>query len=190
MPDAQPAPLHPPGARKKKWKWRWLVLALVVLFIAIFFGVRRGGNSPSKAAPPPPPVAISTATVTKGDIGVYVNALGTVTPINTVSITSRVLGSITSVNYREGQKVHKGDLLLQIDPRPYQAQLTQNQGQLARDQALLVGARVNLDRYQAALERNAIAQQHIEIYEALIARSTTALRPTQTNSVGTMRSSK
>src|SRR6185437_1132527 len=97
LPDAQPAPLHPPGARKRKWKWRWLVLALVVLFIAIFFGVRRGGNSPSKAAPPPPPVAISTATVTEGDIGVYVNALGTVTPINTVSITSRVLGSITSV---------------------------------------------------------------------------------------------
>ena len=107
-------------------------------------------------------VPITTGTVTQGPIGVYINALGTVTPVYTATITSRVDGQIISVNYREGQMVRKGDVLLEIDPRPYQAALTQAQGTLAHDEALLNEARIDLDRYQQAFNRNAIAKQQLD----------------------------
>ena len=79
---------------------------------------------------------INTAAANSGDIGVYVQALGTVTPLNTVSLTARVAGQIAKVEYQEGQHVHVGDPLVEIDPDPFQAAVTQAEGQLARDQAL------------------------------------------------------
>jgi len=94
-------------------------------------------------------------------MAIYVEALGTVTPVYTVTVTSRVQGQIMKVYYREGQTVRKGDPLLDIDPRPYEAALTQAEGQLARDTALLNEARIDLDRYRTALARNAIAQQQV-----------------------------
>jgi len=106
-------------------------------------------------------VPISTGVVRKGDIGVYVEGLGAVTPIKTVSVTSRVQGQIVAIHYREGQMVHTGDPLIDIDPRPYEAQLVQVEGQLARDQASLAQARIDLDRYRAALAQNAISQQQV-----------------------------
>jgi len=119
-------------------------------------------NAPTRGVP------VSTATVQKGNIGVYVSGLGTVTPIYTVSVTSRVQGQIVAIHYREGQMVHKGDPLVDIDPRPYQAQLDQVQGQLAHDEALLAQSRIDLDRYQAAFSRNAIAQQQVYDQEQLV----------------------
>ena len=107
-------------------------------------------------------VPVVTATARQGDIGLYVSALGTVTPVYTVTVTSRVQGQIMEVHYREGQDVSKGDPLVDIDPRPYQAALTQAEGQLAHDQALLTEARIDLDRYQAAFSRNAIAKQQVD----------------------------
>jgi multidrug efflux system membrane fusion protein len=95
-------------------------------------------------------------------MGVYINALGTVTPVYTVTVTSRVQGEITNVYYREGQLVHKNDPLLEIDPRPYQAALTQAEGQLAHDQAVLNKDKIDLDRYQLAYNRNAIAKQQLD----------------------------
>jgi membrane fusion protein, multidrug efflux system len=109
-----------------------------------------------------PGVPVTTTSAYKGDIGVYVEALGTVTPVNTVSVVSRVQGEIMKVNYTEGQMVHKGDSLFVIDPRPYQAQLSQVQGQLAHDQATLNEARIDLDRYTAAYSKNAIAKQQVD----------------------------
>jgi multidrug efflux system membrane fusion protein len=106
--------------------------------------------------------------VRKGDIGVYINALGTVTPVYTDTITSRVQGEIVDVYYREGQSVHKGDPLLDIDPRPYQAQLTQVEGQLAHDQALLNEAKIDLSRYQSAFSQNAIAKQQVDDQEQTV----------------------
>ncbi|HVN09431.1 MAG TPA: efflux RND transporter periplasmic adaptor subunit [Patescibacteria group bacterium] len=103
-----------------------------------------------------------------GDIGLYVSALGTVTPVYTVTVTSRVQGQIMEVHYREGQDVTKGDPLIDIDPRPYQAALTQAEGQLAHDQALLTGAQIDLDRYQAAFSRNAIAKQQVDDQTQLV----------------------
>jgi len=113
-------------------------------------------------------VPVLSATARQGDIGVYVNALGTVTPVYTVTVTSRVQGQIMEVHYREGQTVHKGDPLLEIDARPYQAALTQVEGQLAHDQAVLKEARIDFDRYQAAFARNAIAKQQVDDQEQVV----------------------
>lgn len=115
----------------------------------------------AKAAMRSQTVPISTATVRKGDIGVYVEGLGLVTPVNTATITSRVQGQIVAIHYREGQMVRQGDPLIDIDPRPYEAALSQVEGQLAHDEAVLSQAKIDLDRYQAAFSRNAIAQQQV-----------------------------
>jgi multidrug efflux system membrane fusion protein len=113
-------------------------------------------------------VPILSASARQGDIGVYVDALGTVTPVYTVTVTSRVQGQIMDLHYREGQMVRKGDPLLEIDSRPYQAALTQAEGQLAHDQALLMEARIDFNRYQAAFARNAIAKQQLDDQEQVV----------------------
>jgi membrane fusion protein, multidrug efflux system len=115
-----------------------------------------------------PAVAIATTTVQKGDIGVYLNALGTVTPVSTVTVQSRVDGELMSVNYREGQMAREGDLLAEIDPRPFQAQLTQAEGQYARDRALLENALIDLERYKEAYARNAIPKQILDTQVATV----------------------
>ena len=111
---------------------------------------------------------VSTATAQSGDIGIYVNALGVVTPLNTVSIVSRVQGQIMKVYYREGQLVRAGDPLVEIDSGPNQAALTQTEGQLARDTALLDDARLDLERYQEAFASNAIPKQQLDTQVATV----------------------
>jgi multidrug efflux system membrane fusion protein len=151
--------------QKRSLWWVWIILLLLIGLV----GFRMYQNKQSaaqaakqKAALAQRGVPITTTTATKGPIGIYINALGTVTPVYTATITSRVDGQINSVNYREGQMVHKGDLLLQIDPRPYQAALTQAEGTLAHDEALLAEGRIDLNRYQEAFNRNAIAKQQLD----------------------------
>ena len=155
--------------RRRVPTWVWVVCALAT--VALWFTFRR---QPAKAAVSASSsqrsVPVSAATAHTGDIGVYIDAIGTVTPVYTVSVTSRVQGQIMSVNYREGQLVHKGDSLVEIDPRPYEAALTQAQGQLAHDQAVLNEARIDLDRYKAALERNAIAKQQYDDQVQIVAQ--------------------
>src|SRR5206468_12417411 len=116
-------------------------------------GGRRGGGGL---------VPVSTATAHTGDVNQYLDAIGTVTPLHTVSITSQVTGTVTAVHYREGQIVHQGDPLLDIDPRQFEAQLKQAQGMLERDQNLLAQGRMDLDRYRAAWAKNAIPRQTFE----------------------------
>jgi len=113
-------------------------------------------------------VTVTTATAKQGDINVYLDALGTVTPVYTVSLTSQVGGPVTEVHFREGQLVHKGDLLLEIDSRPFRANLLQAQGTLERDQNVLAQAQMDLTRYRAALARNAVAQQIVDDQEKLV----------------------
>jgi multidrug efflux system membrane fusion protein len=110
-------------------------------------------------------VPVTYATATKGSIGVYLDAIGTVTPVYTDAVTSQVTGVITAVHYREGQFVHKGDSLIDIDPRPYAAQLAQAQGALERDQSMLAEAQMDLDRYKEAWAKNAIPRQTLEDQE-------------------------
>lgn len=116
------------------------------------------------------PVPVTYATATKGSIGVYLDAIGTVTPTYTDQITAQVTGVITQVHYREGQFVHKGDPLIDIDDRPYQAQLEEAQGALERDQNLLAEAQMDLKRYQDAWAKNAIPRQTLEDQEKQVAQ--------------------
>ena len=123
-------------------------------------GGRGGGGGGRFTLNAPQPVGV--ATIAKGDIDVILNALGTVTPLATVTVQSQISGQLIQIGFTEGQMVKKGDFLAQIDPRPYQAALDQAQGQLARDQAMLKGAQVDLDRYQKLAKQNSIAQQQAD----------------------------
>jgi len=147
--------------KRHGWVWALILIALAVGGVLYYQHRSSGDASKAKAAPPPRAVPVTTAPAKKGDIGIYVEALGTVTPVYTVTVTSRVQGQIMNVYYKEGQMVKKDDPLLDIDPRPYQAALTQTEGQLAHDQALLAEAGIDLDRYKSAFSRNAIAQQQV-----------------------------
>lgn len=144
----------------------WLLIGVLVLGGGfVYFRHRQAASeaaAKAKASQQVRAVPIVAATARKGDIGVYIEALGAVTPVYTVNVTSRVQGQVMNVYYREGQMVRKGDPLLEIDPRPYQAAFTQVEGQLEHDEAVLAEARIDLDRYQAAFNRNAIAKQLLD----------------------------
>jgi membrane fusion protein, multidrug efflux system len=116
-------------------------------------------------------IPVVVATAQKGNIGVYYTGLGVVTPIYTVTIKSRVDGQLMTLHYKESETVHQGDLLLEIDPRPYQVQLEQAEGQLKRDQATLDNAKVDLARYQKLWSQNAIPQQQLATQEATVKQS-------------------
>jgi membrane fusion protein, multidrug efflux system len=156
-------PPESPSTRHHR-PWVWLIALVLILGAGYFMYhqyqtakmARQATNRRGVGVVP-----ISTTVVRKGDVGVYVEGLGAVTPLKTVSVTSRVQGQIVAIHYREGQMVHTGDPLIDIDPRPYEAQLVQVEGQLARDQASLAQARIDLDRYRAALAQNAISQQQV-----------------------------
>ena len=164
----KPTPKAPPEHRSKWWIW---LIALVVALGAVYWMYRQyEAAQQSKQAKNQPvhAVPVVTSTVQKGDIGVYVSGLGTVTPIYTVSVTSRAQGQIVAIHYKEGQMVRAGHPLVDIDSRPYEAALTQAEGQLAHDEALLAQSRIDLDRYQAAFARNAVAQQQVYDQEQLV----------------------
>ena len=114
------------------------------------------------------PVSLLTATAKQGDIGVYLDSIGTVTPVYTASITSQVNGIVTAVHYKEGQVVRKGDSLVDVDSRPYQASLLQAQGTLERDTNLLAMSKMDLQRYHEAWDRNAIPKQTLDDQEKLV----------------------
>jgi multidrug efflux system membrane fusion protein len=155
------------GVRASVW------IALLAVFAAGFFLVLRhheavSAQAPGRRASTGGAVSVTSTTAQQGDIGVYVDAIGTVTPVYTSSITSQVNGIVTAVHFREGQLVRKGDPLIEIDSRPYTATLAQAQGILERDQGLLDQAKMNLARYQAAWARNAIPKQTLDDQEKLV----------------------
>ncbi len=157
----------------------WIVAGIVlVLVLAIVLVWGHFGNA-KKPTPAPPKITITTATATKGDIGVYLDAIGTVTPVYTVSISSQVNGLLVAVHYQEGQLVSKGDPLMDIDSRTYRASLLQAQGALERDQNLLAQAQMDLERYRAALARNAIAKQIVDDQEKLVLQDDGAVKNDQ-----------
>ena len=151
--------------------WVWILLLLI--FAAAFVLVLRQHEATQSAATgrrnaAGAVVAVTSVTAQKGNIGVYVDAIGTVTPVYTASITSQVSGIVTAVHYTEGQLVQKGDPLIEIDSRPYAATLAQAQGILERDQGVLAQAQMDLERYKAAWARNAIPKQTLDDQEKLV----------------------
>ena len=142
-------------------------LFLLVCAIALWLILRHHEDA-KKVAPAPVKITVTTATAQKGNIGVYLSAIGTVTPVYSDSITSQVDGLIVAVHYQEGQRVRKGDPLIDIDSRPYRATLLQAQGALERDENVLAQARMDLERYRAAWARNGIAKQILDDQEKLV----------------------
>jgi multidrug efflux system membrane fusion protein len=143
-------------------------LLLLAAYLIYRYEEAKKAAAAAAAARPAPGITITTATAQKGNIGVYLDSIGTVTPVYSDSITSQVNGLVDAVHYVEGQTVHKGDALVDIDSRPYRAQLLQAQGTLERDQNLLAQAQMDLERYRAALARNAIAKQIVDDQEKLV----------------------
>jgi multidrug efflux system membrane fusion protein len=152
-------------------------IALLLIFAAGFFLVMRHHDETTKAGGAgggrgrgagSGPVTLTTATATKGDLGVYLEGIGTVTPVYTASITSQVTGPVMAVHFTEGQIVAKGTPLIDIDPRPFQATLVQAQGILERDEAILAQAVMDRDRFRDAWARNAIPKQQLDDQEKIV----------------------
>jgi membrane fusion protein, multidrug efflux system len=131
-------------------------------------GSRRSTAGAQGGVSAPPRVSVVVAAARTRDVGVYLNGLGAVTPLNTVTVRSRVDGELIAVRFQEGQIVSSGALLAEIDPRPFEAQLTQFEGQLERDQALLDNARLDLKRFQVLVTTDAVPRQQLDTQASLV----------------------
>lgn len=153
-----------------KSKMSLAICLLVALGLGAFYALRGRTNisDSASAAEVEHSVIVHVGQASEGDVGVYIDALGTVTPISTVNIFSQVSGRVLSVHYREGQIVQKGDLLIEIDPRPYQAQLQQAEGLLEHDRGVLKQAEIDLARYREAFAAHAVAKQVLDDQEQAV----------------------
>jgi membrane fusion protein, multidrug efflux system len=159
----------PPVGTKKRRPWLGLLFIVLLVLCVVLLVAHKPKPKPDQTAlDQATVVTIKAATAREGDIGIHVDAIGTVTPISTVSVYSQVTGNVIAVNYREGQMVRKGQSLIEIDPRPYEAQLKQAEGTLQHDQGLLKQAEIDLARYQKASVLNAIARQTLEDQEQAV----------------------
>ena len=173
VPPASPSAGDSPAPVRKRRHW-WIWVLVLLLFGLTFYWVMvhqqrsaaatTGGGRRAMGGTVP----VTTATAHSGSIGIYQDAIGTVTPFNTDSITSQVTGVVTEVHYREGQMIKKGDPLIDIDARQYEAQLAQAEGTLERDQNLLAQAEMDQERYKQAWSKNAIPRQTLEDQEKLV----------------------
>jgi len=167
------------GDSKGRW-WVWLVLLVLVAGVVWYYRGRNsqadaaaaGGKGPGGVAGMGAPggfvVPVVVATAAKGDLPVFLNGLGNVTAFNTVTVRSRVDGQIVKINFTEGQYVREGDSLVEIDPRPYQVQLEQAQGQLAKDQAQLRDVQVDYERFKLLFQEGVIPKQQLDTQQAQV----------------------
>src|SRR5262245_29850963 len=159
------------SSQMRKSRSRWPFGLALILLIAAALGwwlYQRSPQPTQSTRPPAPPTSVVAGAADKGDINITLNGLGTVTSLATVTIRSQISGYLTRVAFEEGQNVAQGELLAEIDSRPYEAALQQMEGQLARDRALLEGAKVDLARYQRLVATKAIPQQQLDTQQALV----------------------
>jgi multidrug efflux system membrane fusion protein len=206
--SANPAGSNPSGEglegrepESKSHRWLWVLALAIVIGGSIWYF--RGPRASTEAQGPTAPgggskgqgrgtgaggfvVPVVVAPAQRGDLPVYFEGLGTVTAFNTVTVHSRVDGQITKINFQEGQFVHQGESLLEIDARPYQVQLEQAEGQLARDQAQLRDVQVNYERYQLLYKEGVIPKQQLDTQGAQVGQFEGAIKADQ----GTIDSAK
>jgi len=157
-------------------------MLLACLAAALFWRQHEARQSQPPRTPPPIPVVVAQAE--KGDIGVYVTGLGTVTPLNTITVTTRVDGQLMAVKYKEGEKVRRGDPLVEIDPRPFQVALEQAETQLVKDQAALQNAQIDLKRYEELITKNAVSQQILQTQRSTVAQAEATVKNDQATVAG------
>jgi membrane fusion protein, multidrug efflux system len=189
--DRTGVPLRPSESRERKSHNRWWLALLLVALAAggwWYFHSRgaqannaavAGANGPGGAGDAAPAVPVVVATAHRGDLPVYFNGLGNVAAFNTVTVRSRVDGQIVKINFTEGQYVKEGDALIEIDPRPYQVQLEQADGQLAKDQAMLKDAQVDYGRYTQLFKEGVIPKQQVDTQQAQVGNYEGAIKADQ-----------
>lgn len=165
----------------RNWWFRAAALVLLAVLYQIVAGFARAREQSIKAsdAVDPQSVSVRVAAAKRGDLNIYLNQLGTVTPLKTVVVHARVDGELVHVYFKEGQTVKVGDPLAEIDPRPYQVQLTQAQAQMARDRASLINAQAQLARYKELFRQNIIARQDLDSQQSIAAQYTGAVKNDQ-----------
>jgi multidrug efflux system membrane fusion protein len=180
-----PLPEEAPEAPRRRLWLRW-VLIVGFLVVAVYLFAHRpkaseptgkGAGAAGQGAQRPVPV-LGAKAVAK-DVNVYLNGLGTVTPLNTVSVRSRVDGQLLRIDFQEGQAVRAGQLLAELDPRPFQVQLMQAEGQKAKDEATLHNAQVDLERYRVLYAQDSIAKQQLDTQAATVAQLQATLKSDQ-----------
>jgi multidrug efflux system membrane fusion protein len=184
-PEPEPAQDEAPGPRRRPWL-RW-VLILGFLLVAVYLFAHRpkaneakGGQGTGAAGQGAQrPVPVLAARAATRDVSVYLNGLGTVTALNTVSVRSRVDGQLLRIDFQEGQMVRAGQVLAELDPRPFQVQLMQAQGQKDKDEATLHNAQVDLQRYRVLYAQDSIAKQQLDTQAATVAQLQATLKSDQ-----------
>lgn len=176
-----PAPPDDLSRTPARGLWKWVAVAALAVAALVFLLTRHSHQKAAQAQAARtqaanraiPVVAVPART---GDIGVYVSGLGTVTAVNTVTVRSRVDGQLVRVAFQEGQLVRAGDLLAEIDPRPFQVQLMQAEGQKAKDEAALKNGMLDLQRYQALIQQDSIPRQQLDTQRSTVNQLEAALK--------------
>jgi len=178
---SQPPPARgAPTSRSKRWLWLVLLPLLGwAAYRVLAKPATQQSTAPGNSARQAAAVPVVAVAAQQGDLPVYLNGLGSITAFNTVTVRSRVDGQLTKVAFQEGQFVHEGDLLAEIDPRPFQVQLTQAEGQMARDAAQLKAAKTNLERYRELLTKDFVPRQQVGDQAATVAQFEGAIKMDQ-----------
>ena len=171
------------GTRAGWWLRHWWIVLLVICLIGVgayvFFIKAQLRATKQGQVPSTPGIPVVAVEAKKADFNVYITGLGSVTPVNTITVRTRVDGELMEVLYREGQIVSSGELLARIDPRPFEVQLTQAEGQMARDVAQLKNAQLDLERFRVLWEQDSVAKQQLDTQEALVRQFEGAIKTDQ-----------